>query len=440
MRRPRRRTAAGACGRPAGGADRSPEQPSWTWSWPTRVMVAVARCADRSVFGSVAQKTNSSTPPETFSSIPVMYEARSEQRKAIAFAMSCGSPGRLNTVRLAIRSFIAAFAMWNASVPMIPGTIALAVIPCRPPSIASVFVSPRRPAFVVEYDAWPKPPSVPATDDMFTIRPHPRSFMCGHTACAQLNAPVRFTRRSRSHSSGDWFWSCATWSSVPALLTRMSTEPRSATARSTAARTCSRSVTSQRTASARRPRARISSAVDSVCTRPCCRATVASGPYASVSSESSDSTSRSAITTSAPARAKVSASARPRPREPPVTSATRPDRSISSAIAARPYSRLSLRRGRIGLMLGASPSRQEDLLRDHEPLDLRRSLVDLEQLRVAHQLLDRILPHVAVAAEDLNCVRCDLHRGVGREPLRERRLQRGAPPVVEHPRRLPRQE
>ena len=79
-----------------------------------------------------------------------MYAARSEQRNAIAFAMSCGSPGRLNTVRFAIRSFIAGFAMWNASVPMIPGTIALHVIPWRPPSIASVLVSPRIPAFVVE--------------------------------------------------------------------------------------------------------------------------------------------------------------------------------------------------------------------------------------------------------------------------------------------------
>src|SRR5436189_4947983 len=38
----------------------------------------------------------------------------------------------------------------------------------------------------------------------------------------------------------------------------------------------------------------------------------------------------SAIATSAPARASVSASARPSPRAPPVTSATRPDRSISS--------------------------------------------------------------------------------------------------------------
>ena len=87
--------------------------------------------------------------------------------------MSCGSPGRLKTVRFAIRSFIAGFAKWNASVPMIPGHDRVRVIPCRPPSIASVFVSPSRPAFVVEYDACPKPPSVPATEAMLTMRPHP---------------------------------------------------------------------------------------------------------------------------------------------------------------------------------------------------------------------------------------------------------------------------
>ena len=50
----------------------------------------------------------------------------------------------------AIRSFMTGFAMWNASVPMIPGTIALHVMPLRAPSIASVRVSPRTPAFVVE--------------------------------------------------------------------------------------------------------------------------------------------------------------------------------------------------------------------------------------------------------------------------------------------------
>src|SRR5947207_4293725 len=102
----------------------------------------------------------------------------------------------------------------------------------------------------------------------------------------------------------------------------------------------------------------------------------------------------SAIATSAPARASVSASARPSPRDPPVTSATRPERSISIA------------------------TWQEDFLRDHEPLDLGGALVDLEQLRVAHQLLDRVLLDVAVAAEDLDRVGRDLHRGVGGEALR----------------------
>src|ERR687895_720914 len=108
----------------------------------------------------------------------------------------------------------------------------------------------------------------------------------------------------------------------------------------------------------------------------------------------------SAITTSAPARASVSASARPSPREPPVTSATRPERSIS---------RLTW---------------EKYLPCDHEPLDLRGALVDLEQLRVAHELLDGVLLHVAVAAENLDGVRRDLHRRVRREALRERRLQR----------------
>ena len=89
-------------------------------------------------------------PPETFSSTPVMYAARSEQRKAIAWATSIGSPGRRSAVRRIIRSFISALPKLNASVPMIPGTMALAVMPCRAPSSASVFVRPISPAFVVE--------------------------------------------------------------------------------------------------------------------------------------------------------------------------------------------------------------------------------------------------------------------------------------------------
>ena len=89
-------------------------------------------------------------PPLTFSATPVMYDARSEQRKAIAFATSCGSPARRIAVRLTIRSFMSGLPKLNASVPMIPGTIALQVMPWRAPSSASVRVRPSRPAFVLE--------------------------------------------------------------------------------------------------------------------------------------------------------------------------------------------------------------------------------------------------------------------------------------------------
>src|SRR6202521_6313276 len=86
--------------------------------------------------------------------------------------------------------------------------------------------------------------------------------------------------------------------------------------------------------------------------------------------------------------------------------------------------------------------REEDLLRNHEALDLTGPLINLEELRVAHELLDRVLLDVSVAAEDLNGVGRDLHRGVGREALRERGVERGLAtvPLVEHPRGLPREE
>src|SRR5438046_5739462 len=176
----------------------------------------------------------------------------------------------------------------------------------------------------------------------------------------------------------------------------------------------------------------------------------------------------SAITTSAPARASVSASARPSPREPPVTSATRPLRSISSAIAwtlTRQVTDCYMppgaggTRGRAvylgaltgqvtdcylpGRGVGRPPvtarlvPRQEDLLRDHEPLYLRGALVDLEQLRVAHELLDRKLLDVAVAAEDLHGVGRHLHRRVRRDPFRVRALECRPSPLVEEPGRLP---
>src|SRR5215211_6733832 len=274
---------------------------------------------------------------------------------------------------------------------------------------------------------------------MFTIRPHPRSVICGQTARQQLKAPVRLTRRSRSQSSGTWSVSWPTWSSVPALLTRMSTEPSSFTVRSTAAPTWPASVTSHLSASARLPIALISRAVSSVWTRPCARAACARGPYLSPSRESSDSTRMSAITRSAPARASVNASARPSPREPPVTKATRPERSISTGTPGRwgqvLHCNIRCARRRRAAVQDLTPliAGQEDLARDDQPLDLRGALVDLEELRVTHELLDRVLLDVAVAAEDLDRVRGHLHRRVRGETLRERRLECRALALVEEP-------
>ena len=53
-------------------------------------------------------------------------------------------------MRRAIRSFISSLPNLKASVPMIPGTIAFAVIPCRAPSSARDLVRPSSPAFVDE--------------------------------------------------------------------------------------------------------------------------------------------------------------------------------------------------------------------------------------------------------------------------------------------------
>ena len=80
---------------------------------------------------------------------------------------------------------------------------------------------------------------------------------------------------------------------------------------------------------------------------------------------------------------------------------------------------------------------REEVAPDDHALDLRRALVDLQQLRVAHQLLDRVLLGVAVAAEDLHRVGGDLHRRVGAERLRIGRLDRvELAPAPDAPRRL----
>src|SRR3954463_12918320 len=77
------------------------------------------------------------------------------------------------------------------------------------------------------------------------------------------------------------------------------------------------------------------------------------------------------------------------------------------------------------------PARHEPPRRDDETRDLRRALVELHDLRVPHQLLDRVLLDEAVAAVDLHGVHGDLHRGVSREALRVRGGERVALAGVE---------
>src|SRR5713101_7100403 len=112
----------------------------------------------------------------------------------------------------------------------------------------------------------------------------------------------------------------------------------------------------------------------------------------------------SVTTTSAPARAKARQSARPSPRDPPVTRATFPLRSIM--LARLPDLRLRLFARQRAPLAGDRP-------RNHQPLNLGRPFPDLVDLGVAHPFLDGVLADVAVAAKDLNGVDRDLHRHIG---------------------------
>src|SRR4051794_26610917 len=74
----------------------------------------------------------------------------------------------------------------------------------------------------------------------------------------------------------------------------------------------------------------------------------------------------------------------------------------------------------------------EDRARDHEALDLARSLVDLGDLRVAVVALDGELLRVAVAAEDLDRLAALAARHLRREELRlGARLRMGLAAVLQ---------
>ena len=117
------------------------------------------------------------------------------------------------------------------------------------------------------------------------------------------------------------------WSSVPALLTRMSIDPKSFLMDANTSRICSRLVTSILMAAERRPICRISSLVFSAYTT-CCE-------VKSCASADCDASALCSISGSdfqedvgdddiGSGRASVRQSALPRPRDPPVTTATFP--------------------------------------------------------------------------------------------------------------------
>jgi hypothetical protein len=67
-------------------------------------------------------------------------------------------------------------------------------------------------------------PVWPTIDEMFTMRPLPRSTMCSTAACDMKNAPDRFTASTLYHSSSV-IRSAVRSIVMPALLTRMSRRP-----------------------------------------------------------------------------------------------------------------------------------------------------------------------------------------------------------------------
>src|SRR5262245_23064782 len=66
----------------------------------------------------------------------------------------------------------------------------------------------------------------------------------------------------------------------------------------------------------------------------------------------------------------------------------------------------------------------EQMPRNHDPLDLARSLSDLADLRVAHHALDRKVPGVAVTTVELHRGDGRAHGQLGAEELGHRRFLR----------------
>ena len=71
-----------------------------------------------------------------------------------------------------------------------PGHTLLAVTPARATSRASVLVNAITPPFAPAYTASPEEPTRPASEPMFTTRPHPRPTISGTTARVTRRHPL----------------------------------------------------------------------------------------------------------------------------------------------------------------------------------------------------------------------------------------------------------
>src|SRR3989442_10374213 len=120
----------------------------------------------------------------------------------------------------------------------------LTVTPFFATSRASDLVKPCMPAFAAEKLVCPNAPFEPFTEDTLITRPQPRSTMPSQTCLVMLNTESRLVCRTASQSPLVIFLNVMS-RVIPALLTRMSTGPRSRVTLPTQILHDSKSATSQ---------------------------------------------------------------------------------------------------------------------------------------------------------------------------------------------------
>jgi hypothetical protein len=231
-----------------------------------------------------------------------MYSARSDARNATAPAMSLGRPRRPSGIlRIIVASFpgLAARKGRTSGVTVMPGPTALTVMPYGPHSRARHRVSCATPPFVAQYAARLTSPNSAPIDVMFTIRPRPARRMTGATARHAHAVPRRFSSIMYSQSASACSRAGARFA-VPAQFTRMSTVPWRATTASTMRSTSVFFAMSAASGTISPSRG---------------------GPPGLAAAD------RLTAVTRAPAAARCWTIASPMPLVPPVTMATRPERS-----------------------------------------------------------------------------------------------------------------